>query len=375
MATLRLTDEPTIPAASTTSSPEWAAEIPANKRKHLRIWLWTGAILTASTLFIGGVTRLTESGLSMVDWEPIIGAIPPLNHADWVAAFARYQQFPEFMERRPDMTLGEFQVIFFWEYLHRNMGRLLGLVFAIPFIAFWLRGYLNGPLFRRALLLFTLGGLQGLMGWYMVTSGLVDQPDVSHLRLAAHLCLAVIIFSCCLWFANDLLLRPAVAITTQWRTRLRNAIVWIGVLLGIQIFWGGLVAGLKAGLSYNTFPLMAGGWLPPGAWGMQPVLLNLIDNPGTVQWVHRLLATVLLVVSVALAIIVWRKPELIEFRRWAVAVGSVIVFQYALGVSTVLTSVQIHVAISHQIVALVAVGVLLTFLHRVLRTETRAPLE
>lgn len=370
MATLRLTDEPAIPTASDSATPEWAAEIPAKKRNHLRIWLWIGAIITASTLFIGGVTRLTESGLSMVDWEPIIGAMPPLNHADWVAAFDRYKAFPEYLERRPNMTLGEFQVIYFWEYLHRNMGRLLGVVFIVPFVIFWLRDYFNGALLRRTLLLFALGGLQGLMGWYMVSSGLVDRPDVSHIRLAAHLCLAVIIFSCCLWFANDLLLKTPTVITMKARSLLRNSIVGIGILLGIQIFWGGLVAGLKAGLSYNTFPLMSGGLLPPGAWGMQPILLNFIENPGTVQWMHRVLATVLLVVSAALAIIVWRKPELTAFRMWAATIAAVIVFQYSLGIATLLLHVQIHIAVTHQVVALLAVGVLITFLHRVLHCTT-----
>lgn len=368
MATIRLADEPAIPSESGTSSPEWSEAIPANKRNHLRIWLWVGAIITASTVIIGGITRLTESGLSMVDWDPIIGAIPPLNDADWRVAFDRYKEYPEFLERRPDMTMGEFQFIFFWEYLHRNMGRLLGVVFIVPFIVFWLRGYFNGPLLRRTLLLFVLGGLQGLMGWYMVTSGLVDRPDVSQIRLAAHLLLAVTIFSCCLWFANDLLLRAPARISASSQTWLRQSLVGIGVLLGIQIFWGGLVAGLKAGLSYNTFPLMAGGWLPPSAWGMQPVLLNLIENPGTVQWVHRVLATVLLVAASALAIIVWRRANISAFRSLSAALLGVILLQYGLGVLTLLSGVQIGIAVSHQFVALLTVAVLLTYLHRVLRS-------
>jgi heme a synthase len=360
--------QPNVAETETSTRNSWVAEIPPRRRRHLRIWLWTGAALTAGTLFVGGVTRLTESGLSIVDWDPIMGVIPPLTDDAWDQAFARYQQFPEYQVARPNMTMGEFQFIFFWEYLHRMLGRFLGVVFLLPFLWFWIRGYFNAPLMRRALLLFGLGGLQGLMGWYMVQSGLVDEPDVSHLRLGAHLVLAVTIFSFCIWFANDLLDRAPQRIASSTRTWLRRSLIGLGALLGTQIFWGALVAGLKAGFIYPTFPLMDGSLLPPDGWRMDPAIVNLIDNMVTVQWFHRVLATVLLAAAIALYIKVRSSVENARFQRLSAALLVLISLQYALGVATLLTHVRIDLAVTHQVHALVIVAVLLTFLHQVLNS-------
>lgn len=352
--------------------PGWVDSIPETRRRHLRIWLWTGAALTASTLVVGGITRLTESGLSIVDWAPIVGSIPPLNHADWQEAFARYQQYPEYVKLRPSMTLSEFKVIYFWEYLHRMIGRLIGMVFLIPFIMFWIRGYFTGPLVRRVLLLFALGGMQGLMGWYMVKSGLVDRPDVSHYRLAAHLLLAMTIFGCCIWFANDLLARPRQSIAAESRTFLIRALIGLGALLVTQIFWGALVAGLKAGFIYGTFPLMDGGLLPPNGWTHDPVLINLVENMATVQWVHRVLATILLVSAISFIVKVRRDHNLAPFHRWSAAFAGLIMLQYVLGVTTLLTHVKTAIGVTHQATALLIVGVLLTFLHQVRQSRPRS---
>lgn len=352
------------------SERDWVAEIPERRRRHLRVWLWTGATITAGTLLVGGVTRLTESGLSIVDWDPIIGVIPPLTHDAWEEAFARYRQFPEYQLTRPDMTMGEFQFIFFWEYLHRMLGRFLGVVFLVPFLWFWMRGYLTGPMMRRALLLFALGGLQGLMGWYMVQSGLVDEPDVSHLRLAAHLTLAVTIFSFCVWFANDLLAREPQPVTPRSRSWLKAGLIGMGVLLGTQIFWGALVAGLNAGFIYPTFPLMDGSLLPPNGWRLDPAIVNLIDNMVTVQWFHRVLATALLLGAIVLYVQTKRVAANARFQRLAAALLALIALQYALGVATLLTNVRIDLAVTHQVHALVIVAVLLTFLHQVVHTRT-----
>lgn len=373
MATLGLTDEPAIPAVSSPGSPQWAAEIPEKRRKHLRIWLLTGAAITSSTLLIGGVTRLTESGLSIVDWDPIIGAIPPITNDDWHEAFDRYQQYPEYIKVRPDMTLSEFKYIYFWEYLHRNIGRFLGMVFLIPFIVFWLKKYFNPEMMRRAVLLFVLGAAQGAMGWYMVSSGLQDRPDVSHYRLAAHLGLAVSIFACCIWFANDLAARTPMVLKAASRRKLRNWLIGIGVLVGLQITWGAFVAGLKAGLAYNTFPLMNGSLLPPSGWRLRPVLLNLVENAATVQWTHRVLATVLLLSVIALWYQVRRSEALTTFRTWSIALVLIIAVQYILGITTLLTSVQVHVAVTHQVTALAIVAVLLTFTHGVVHSTTMGP--
>lgn len=347
------------------SASSWVDEIPADHRRQLRIWMWIGAALAAATLVIGGITRLTESGLSIVDWAPIVGVVPPITDAAWQEAFARYQQYPEYQKLRPDMSLGEFKNIYFWEYLHRMVARLIGFAFALPFLYFWLRGYLTKPMFRRVLLLFALGGMQGLMGWYMVSSGLVDRPDVSHYRLAAHLLLAITIFGCCLWFGNDLLAKRSPQISPAARTFLTRALIAFGILLTIQIFWGALVAGLHAGLILNTFPLMNGGLLPPLGWSHDPWIINFVENLATVQWMHRLLGTALLINATVLVIRVWRDPGLSAYRRWMAVLGGLIVLQYVLGVSTLLSHVRIELGVTHQVTALVIVGVLLTFLHRV----------
>jgi cytochrome c oxidase assembly protein subunit 15 len=350
----------------------WIDEIPAARRKHLRIWLWTGAALTATTLVVGGITRLTESGLSIVDWAPIVGSVPPITNADWQEAFDRYKQYPEYVKLRPDMTLSEFKEIYFWEYLHRMIGRLIGMVFLIPFIFFWIRGYLNGPLLKRLLILFGLGGMQGLMGWYMVQSGLVDRPDVSHYRLAAHLILAFTIFACCVWFANDLLARPIRAMEATTRLSMLRELTVFLVVLTVQIFWGALVAGLEAGYVYPTFPLMDGGILPPNGLAKDPLLINLVENHATVQWIHRLLATVLLIGAINFIVKFRRNPAAARFHKWVFAFSGLIMLQYAFGVTTLLTHVEIPIAVTHQATALLIVGVLITFIHQV-RESTPVP--
>ena len=349
--------------------PVWAVDIPAARRRNLRIWFWVGAILTASTLVVGGITRLTESGLSIVDWAPIVGSVPPLNNADWQDAFSRYQMFPEYVKLRPDMTLSEFKQIYFWEYLHRMIGRLIGVVFLVPFIWFLIRGYFTKPLLMRVLLLFVLGGLQGLMGWYMVSSGLVDRPEVSHYRLAAHLLLAMTIFSSCLWFANDLIPRRRITISGKSRTFLIRALLGLGAVLVIQILWGAFVAGLNAGFILNTFPMMNGSLLPPNGWSRDPLLINLVENLATVQWVHRVVGTVLLIGAIAFFFKVRRNPDLAPFHTMATIFSGLIALQYCLGVTTLLTHVKTAVGVTHQATALVIVGVLLTFLNQVWRSK------
>ena len=360
-------------SASGASAPpaavSWVEAIPPDRRRHLRIWLWIGAALTALTLVIGGITRLTESGLSIVDWQPIVGSIPPLNDADWNEAFARYQQFPEYVKLRPDMTLSEFKQIYFWEYLHRMIGRVIGTVFLVPFIFFLLRGYLTRPLVKRCLVLFALGGLQGLMGWYMVSSGLVDDPEVSQYRLAAHLLLAITIFSCCVWFANDLLARPRAPLEAASRRYLIRQLIIFGVLIFVQIFWGALVAGLNAGFILNTFPLMNGSLLPPNGWSKEPFLINFFENLATVQWVHRVLGTVLLVGAVAFLAKVRRDPDLARFHIWATLFVGLICLQYMVGITTLLTHVKTAIGVTHQAIALTIVGVLLFIAHQVRHSE------
>lgn len=349
--------------ATGSASGDWRLQIPEAKRRHLRAWLWTGAALTFVIVVVGGVTRLTQSGLSMVDWNPIMGAVPPLTEADWWEAFRRYQQFPEYQKLRRGMSLGEFQFIFLWEYVHRLAARLIGLVFLIPFVYFAVRRYFNRALRIRVLLLFGLGALQGFMGWFMVSSGLVDDPRVSHYRLAAHLSIALTILALCVWLARDLrsgeLPRPRAV------PRPARDLYALGGLLLLQILWGAFVAGLDAGLIFNTYPQMGDGLVPPGAWQMRPGWLNLVENPATVQWVHRVLGTVLALAAVAVFL---RHRGTTASRRVSGVFAGLVLAQYGLGVVTLLKSVPVALGAVHQATAVLILVTWVLWVHDVHRS-------
>jgi heme a synthase len=352
---------------------DWRQGLAPGARRSVRRWVWSLAGLTFLILVIGGITRLTQSGLSMVNWEPIMGVVPPLTEAQWQETFELYRQYPEYQQLRRGMTLSEFKFIFFWEYLHRLVARTLGVVFLIPFVYFWRRGWLSRPLAARALVLFGLGALQGLMGWLMVASGLVERPSVSHFRLAAHLSLAFIIFGYGVWLARDLRIadaRPAAAGTRRVPARW---LVWIGGLLALQIVWGAFVAGLKAGKFLNTFPLMAGRLVPPGLVRLDPALYNFVQNPVTVQWTHRVLGTVLLLASAALFVAVRRAEPDATSRQHNVALFVLIAGQYLLGVLTLLYAVPVTLGVFHQAVAMVIIGVWVSWLHHVRNAAVPTP--
>ncbi len=354
-----------------------AGHLPPQRRRHLRLWLLSGAVLTFVILVVGGITRLTESGLSIVDWEPLIGVIPPLNEAAWEAAFAQYQRYPEYRLLRPDMTLAEYRFIYLWEYAHRLLARFIGLVFIVPFLVFWARGYLRAPLARRLLLILALGAAQGLMGWLMVASGLVDVPNVAHERLAAHLILAFAVFGACLWTAAGFLPAPKsrprldTAADARGLAALRRALLWFGAVLVLQVVYGAFTAGLDAGRAFNTYPLMAGGLLPPEAWRLEPPLRNLVDNIAVVQWIHRTLPVVLLGLAIWM-VVLGRRVDATGDRapadshgRWGVSLLAVVVVQIGLGIATLLLFVPISLAVVHQAVALALFGTVLLWLHRV----------
>jgi cytochrome c oxidase assembly protein subunit 15 len=347
-----------------TAAHDWRLQIPESRRRALRAWFSSIALVTVAVLIVGGVTRLTHSGLSIVNWDPIIGVIPPLSEQQWQQAFLRYQQFPEYQLLREGMTLGEFKVIFFWEYLHRLLARAIGLVFLIPFAFFAVRRWLNRPLAVRALFLFALGGMQGLMGWLMVASGLVDRPSVSHYRLAAHLSLAFLIFGYAVWLARELSVRAEQnSVPSASLRQLRLGLGVIGILLGIQIIWGAFVAGLKAGFFSNTFPLM-GGRLVPADWlRLQPFVRNFFENPATVQWLHRLLGTLLLLAVAGFALKVKAGPLGQRTGRYAKALLLGVVLQYALGIATLLLAVPVALGVLHQTMALLLFGLWLSMLH------------
>jgi cytochrome c oxidase assembly protein subunit 15 len=371
-AVVRTIEEPRArqPELHIQSRTDWRLQIPEERRRHLRIWLASGAVLTFLILVIGGITRLTQSGLSIVDWNPIMGVVPPLSEAQWLEAFDRYRQFPEYQKLRQGMTLSEFQFIFFWEYVHRLAARLIGLVFLIPFVFFWIRGYFTPQLRNRVLALFGLGALQGFMGWFMVMSGLVDNPSVSHYRLAAHLSIALVIFGLCLWLFWELRVSR---LPTPRRTPGRG-IYALGGLLMLQILWGAFVAGLDAGLYFNTFPLMGGRLVPPGAMSLEPALRNLVENPVTVQWVHRVLGTVLALASLAVVVQHWRLPADLASRRLSTAFATLVLVQYGLGILTVIYFVPVSLGVLHQATAVVILAIWLAWLHHTRNSPGWGPL-
>jgi len=313
-------------------------------------------------LVIGGITRLTGSGLSITHWSPVTGLIPPLSQTEWQAEFELYREFPEYQLLNRGMSLGEFQFIYFWEYLHRLVARTLGLVFLIPFCFFFLTKRFTPRELRRSLLLLFLGALQGAMGWFMVKSGLTDIPEVSAYRLTAHLMLAFFIFALCIWFALDLLY-PSLS-SAPPRDGTYGLAFWLIscflFLLCMQVIYGGLVAGHKAGFMLNTFPTMHGRWIPPGAMGMEPRVANLFANPVTVQWIHRFFGTVLLMVALSFPIFLRRSVLL---RKMLVVLAIFTVLQYGLGVLTLLWGVPMLLGVLHQAFALLLFGGTLVALH------------
>jgi cytochrome c oxidase assembly protein subunit 15 len=328
------------------------------ENRAVAAWLFICAAFTFAMVVVGGITRLTESGLSIVEWQPLVGTIPPLSQADWEALFAKYRETPQFQRVFSGMDLAGFKSIFWWEYLHRLLGRVIGLVFLIPFLYFLIRKSLSRSLAWKLAGVFVLGGLQGAMGWYMVKSGLVDDPRVSHFRLTAHLGLALLIFAIEFWLALDLL---------QDKTRsIRNAFPLVVVgLVFLMALSGGLVAGLRAGHAYNTFPLMNGQLIPPEAFMLEPWWRNFFWNVATVQLVHRAIFWLLLV----LIPLLWWHARRTQAKIAAHHLLAVFLIQVALGVSTLLLAVPVPLAAAHQAGAVLLLAVALWTAHAI-RTST-----
>jgi len=308
-------------------------------------WLLACCAMVFVMVVLGGVTRLTESGLSIVSWQPVTGALPPLGQHDWQALFDAYKATPEFAKRNFWMDVGDFKTIFWMEYLHRLWGRLIGLAYAVPFAWFALRGHIRGPLAWQLAGVLALGAAQGAMGWYMVASGLVDRPDVSHYRLAAHLLLAFAIHAAMFRIALGLLDGPprhAGRLPLAGHGRL---VLWGSVAV---ILWGAFVAGLDAGKIYNTFPLMGDALVPAVAFSMTPWPLDLVENAATVQFVHRWLAIALVAIVVALWCRARRLSLPPRLRTAADLLAGMAVLQAALGIATLLTEVWIPLAALHQ---------------------------
>ncbi len=310
----------------------------------VRVWLYFIAALVCAMILVGGATRLTESGLSITEWKPITGVLPPLSEGDWQSELERYRQTTEYQQINRGMSLDEFRTIYWWEWGHRLLGRLIGIVFLVPFLFFWLTRRLRGADAGRTLILFALGGVQGALGWWMVTSGLVGRVDVSQYRLTAHLCLAFLILGYALWLAMTIGSRASF----QWTGGSRGGAVAVLVLLFLQIAAGGIVAGLDAGLASNTWPLMAGRVIPDGLWELLPVLSNLTENPLTAQFVHRMLGYMVAAMIIAHAIMALTRYRNDVVRASALMLLALVTLQISFGIATVLSGAQIGPALAHQ---------------------------
>ena len=330
--------------------------------KQIAFWLFVCATVILTMILLGGVTRLTHSGLSMVEWQPLIGIIPPLNEADWQQAFHKYQQFPEYQKINHGMDLEGFKMIFMYEYLHRLLGRFIGVLFLLPLLFFYFCHRIPKGLTHKLVIIFLLGGLQGLLGWYMVKSGLVDQPDVSHFRLAAHLTTAFITFAYTFWVALDLIFPERKKINIKFRNLIRMG---YAVLL-LQIIYGAFVAGLDAGFIHNHWPMMSEGkFIHETVWIEQsPVYKNFIEGKSGVQFVHRTLAYVVVI----FIFIIWyrsRKMQLTTHQTKGVNfLLAMVGVQFILGVLTIIYQVPVWLGVTHQVGAFFLLSAMTFTLHR-----------
>jgi cytochrome c oxidase assembly protein subunit 15 len=322
---------------------------PSEPHRAVRWWLISVATLIALMVLVGGATRLTESGLSIVEWKPVTGSVPPLSEAQWTDAFEAYKKIPQYREVNAGMSLSEFKEIFWWEWSHRLLGRFIGGAYLLPFLFFLWRGGLSGELKRRLWLLFALGGLQGAVGWWMVASGLSERVEVSQYRLATHLVLALLIFAGIVWTVRRLAARPPIAVPA----RLRFTSAVLVIVTFVQIYFGALVAGLRAGRAYNTWPQIDGAFIPSAErlWFETPWWRNLFDNVLTVQFEHRMTAYALFALAALHAF------DAVRSRAGSAAGGALWLFaavslQAVLGILTLLNQVPIGLALAHQAVAI-----------------------
>jgi len=319
--------------------------------RQLRIiayWLLGVAAMVFMMVVIGGVTRLTESGLSMVHWRPVTGWLPPLTEARWEEVFAAYRTSPEYREVNAGMTLAEFKGIFWLEYIHRLWGRLMGIAFFVPFVTFLMMKWVDGRLAVKLLIMFVLGGLQGVLGWYMVKSGLVDRPDVSQYRLTAHLGAALLIYGYILWVAWGLLFpKPHDAAGgLGWRFAAS-----LCAMIALTILSGGFVAGLNAGFAYNTFPLMDGELIPEHLFALSPLAINFFEDVTTVQFTHRVLAITTFAMVVVFWLVVRGSGCDKSVRHASHLLLGIAALQVTLGISTLVLYVPLPLAAAHQAVA------------------------
>ncbi len=326
-------------------------------------WLLACCALVFAMVVVGGVTRLTHSGLSITEWQPIVGTLPPLGEAQWQDAFAKYQRTPEYRQVNHDMTLEGFRRIFWWEYAHRLLGRAIGAAFLVPFLYFVARRRIPAGYAKPLAAIFVLGGLQGALGWYMVQSGLVDDPRVSQFRLSAHLGIAFLIFAAMLWVAMSIgCSREARPDAHDARATRRYALALVALVF-VMVLSGGLVAGIRAGFAYNTFPLMNGALVPPEMFMLDPWWRNFFWNMATVQFDHRLIA-----LALAIAVpLLWRRIDRADAparaRIGARVLLAFVVVQLSLGIATLLLVVPLPLAAAHQAGAMLVFAAALNVAH------------
>lgn len=327
--------------------------------KSIIIWLLSGCLLIYTMVVIGGITRLTRSGLSMVEWSPT-GALPPMNDAEWNIQFEKYKQSPEYKQINNYFSLDDFKNIFWWEYIHRFIGRTIGIVFIIPFLWFLIRKKFPSGFLKKALVLLSLGALQGLLGWYMVKSGLVNDPHVSHFRLAAHLMTAFTTFGFTFWYALDLIYPNRDLINPP----LKRMAIWVLIVAAFQMMYGAFVAGLKAGFAYPTFPKMGDNWIPDELITLAPVWKNFTEGIAGVQFVHRYVAYIV-VILVLILFFKAKKMQLSGLQNKLVNALLIIVsIQFLLGVLTLVLIMPISLAALHQTGAFFLFSTLLFLIHQ-----------
>ncbi len=340
--------------------------------KPVRIWLFAIAGLVFAMVVVGGATRLTGSGLSITEWQPILGVVPPMSEGAWLDAFEKYRHIPEYSQINPGMSIHGFKAIYWWEWTHRLLGRLIGVVFFIPFVIFLLRGSIPQAFIPRIAALFVLGGAQGALGWFMVKSGLADRVDVSQYRLAAHLALAVAIAGFAVWLALSI----GDSAKAQKKSTVENPPLLVklgaGILAGLvylQIIAGAFVAGLKAGHASNTWPLMNGEIIPTGLDALSPWYLNLFENPLTAQFAHRAFAYAIAIFVAAFLVFIWNAERARALRLPMLTITAAVLIQIALGVGTIVYGVPLVIALAHQANAILVFALSLWALHKAISSD------
>jgi cytochrome c oxidase assembly protein subunit 15 len=343
------------------------------RNRAIRLWLYAVAALIFAMVLVGGATRLTESGLSIVEWKPVTGALPPIGEGAWQAEFDKYKTIPQFQHRNSDMTLTEFKTIFWWEWAHRLMGRLIGAAFLLPFLAFLAKGWIGPGLRARLWTIFGLGALQGAIGWWMVASGLTERVEVSQYRLATHLILACVIYAATLSTASRLRTRAPAEVPR----RIRVSAVALLVLVLLQIYLGAVVAGLRAGLIYNTWPLIDGSLIPNTASLLHetPWWRNLFENTLTVQFNHRMVAYTIFVLALLHAADVARTVRGGPVLAHALAFAAAVALQAALGIATLLHAVPIGLALMHQAMAVIVLSIAVVHAERMSARSNIVPVQ